>query len=159
MMNKPVEQAEKEMEDCYQQLKTIFHHSNALQSLSHVLTLSNEDISARCKQVESFYQALRARKCKFGLGIELSFLGIILLLTEDIEKVADEIAEVDAYLNGKKGFGVWSLIDKERIMYSIALVCDKYLEADDRNTMKMILLNDITNILRAQQVTSITAAT
>jgi hypothetical protein len=156
---KPVSEDILEMEKCYQRLQQSFTHSNAMQSLSHILTLSSKNIDTKCKQVEDMYHALRKYKCKFGLGIELSFLGVVVLLEEDTEKLAAEIAEINEYLSSKKGFGSWSLVDKERIMYSIALACSAYLDDSKKNTLEMILTNNITGILRAQQVTTVTAAT
>ncbi len=156
---KPVSEDILEMENCYQRLKENFTHSNAIQSLSHILTLNSEPTDIKCKRVEDLYHALRRRKCKFGLGIELSFLGVVLLLDEESEKLADEIAEINEYLGSKKGFGTWSLIDKERIMYSIAIACSQYLDDAKKNTLELILANNITGIIRSKQVTTVTAAT
>lgn len=159
MGDKSVTEDIKEMENCYQQLRESFTHSNAIQSLSHVLTFSNDNTVDKCKRVEDLYQALRKRKCRFGLGFELSFLGVIVLFKEDTEKLADEISEVNEYLISKRGFGTWSVIDKERIMYAIAIVCNEYLDDTNKNTMEMILANNITGIIRTQQVATVTSAT
>lgn len=159
MTDHPAKENLLEMEKCFEKLKESFTHSNAIQSLSHVLTLSKDNTDMKCKRAEELYLALRKRKCRFGLGIELSFIGVSVLLDEDTEKLADEIAEVNDYLFSKKGFGNWSLIDKERMMYSIAIVCGSYFDVAKKNTMEMILANNITGIIRAQQVTVVTAAT
>lgn len=159
MNGKPVSEDIHEMESCYQRLMESFTHSNAIQSLSHILTMDEEITDIKSKRVLDLYHALRKRKCKFGLGIELSFLGVAVLLDEEIEKLANEIAEINEYLGSKKGFGAWSLIDKERIMYSIAIACSAYLDDTKKNTLEMILTNNITGIIRAQQVTTVTAAT
>lgn len=158
MTDKSVYQAVSEMENCYRILKEDFSYSNAVQSLSHVLTFSEEDAASKCKRVVDLYQALKMRKCKFGTGIELSFLGVTALLQEDIQKLADEIAETKEYLKSKKSFGYWSISATERIMFAVAMVCDDYLNDAKKNTMEMTLANNIAGIVLAQQMATMAAA-
>jgi hypothetical protein len=158
MTDKPVSEAVREMENCYRILKEEFSYSNAVQSLSHVLTFSEEDAPAKCYRVIELNNALRSRKCKFGSGMELSFLGVIALLNENSETIAEEIAEVNEYLKGKKGFGSWSISASERTMHSAALVCDDYLSDAKKNTMELALANNVAGILLAQQMALIAAS-
>lgn len=158
MSEKPVYQAVKEMEDCYRILKGDFFGANAVQALSHVLTFSEEPAYAKCKRVADLDRALKNRKSKIGSGIELSFLGVIALLQENTEKLADEIAEVKEYLKNKKGFGSWSMSNTERTMFAVAVVCDDYLTDVRRRTMEYTLANNITGILIAQQMAVMAAA-
>jgi hypothetical protein len=158
MTDKPVDQTIREMEVCYKILKEDFSYSNAVQSLTHVLAFSEENTAAKCRRVVNLYDALKGRKCKFGNGIEMSFLGVIALLKEDTQRLADEIKDVYDYLKGKKGFGYWSIAKKERIMFSIAIVCGDYLEAAQKNTMEMALVNNVTGIIIAQQMAAMAAA-
>lgn len=158
MTDKPVNLTVLEMENCYRILKENFSYSNAVQSLSHVLVFSEEEAQAKCSRVVELYQALKNRKCKFGSGMELSFLGVISLLKEDTFKLAEEIAETNEYLKGKKGFGYWSISATERIMYGAALVCDDYLTDIKKNTLELTLANNIAGILLAQQMAMMAAA-
>jgi hypothetical protein len=158
MTDKPVFQTVREMEYCYRTLKEVFSSSNAVQSLTHVIAFSEEDTVAKCKRVVELHRAMKKRKCKLGYGVELSFLGVIALLQEDSEKLADEIAETQEYLKNKKGFGIWSASSTERIMFSVALVCDDYLTDVKKNTMELTLANNVTGILLAQQMATMAAA-
>jgi hypothetical protein len=158
MTDKPVFQTVREMEYCYRTLKEVFSSANAVQALTHVIAFSEEDTVAKCKRVIDLYHAMKKRKCKLGYGIEMSFLGLIALLQEDTEKLADEIAEVNEFLVGKKGFGIWSASSKERLMFAVALVCDDYLTDMKKNTMEMTLANNVTGILLAQQMAAMAAA-
>ncbi len=158
MSEKPVYQAVKEMEDCYRLLKGDFFGANAVQALSHVLTFSEESAYAKCKRIADLDRALKNRKSKIGSGIELSFLGVIALLQEDTEELADKIAEVKDYLKNKKGFGSWSMSNTERTMFAVAVVCDDYLTDMKRKTMEYTLANNITGILIAQQMAVMAAA-
>ncbi len=83
---------------------------------------------------------------------------MIALLQLDTEEIASEIVEVSEYIKYKKGFGYWSISAKERIMFSVALVCDDYLEDSKRNTMEMALVNNVAGILLAQQMAAMAAA-
>lgn len=157
MSDKDMNHAIREMENCYRKLKENFSYSNAVQSLSHVLTFSEEETITKCNKVTQLRHALKNRKCKFGNGMELSFLGVVSLLDEDPQKLADEIAETKEYLKTKKGFG-WTVSSKERIMYSVALVCDDYLEDVKKDTIQMTLANNVANILLAQQMAVIAAS-
>jgi hypothetical protein len=158
MSEKPVSQAVREMEDCYRILKGDFFGANAVQALSHVLTFSDEPAYTKCKRVADLNRALKDRRCKIGPGIELSFLGVMALLQEETYKLADEIAEVRDYLKSRKGFGGWSMSSTERVMFSVAIVCDDYLTDAKKSTVGYTLANNITGILIAQQMAVMAAA-
>lgn len=154
-----VDQAVREMESCYWLLKPDFSYSNAVQSLSHVLAFSDENANAKCKRIVDLYQALKNRNLKYGKGLELSFLGITALLKADTQQLANEIMEVNHCIENKKGFGMWSISNRERLMFSVALVCDDYLDSMKKETMEFALANNIAAILLAQQTAAVAAAT
>ncbi len=158
MSDKPVHQAIKEMEECYRILKGDFIGANSVQALSHVLTFSEETAYDKCRRVADLNRELKDKKCKIGSGIELSFLGVIALLQEDTSKLVAEIVAVKDYLKTKKGFGVWSITSTERIMLSVAIVCNDYLTDTRRSTMEYTLANNITGIQIAQQMVVMAAA-
>jgi len=153
-----VPQAIREMETCYKLLKKDFGTGNALQSLTHVLTMGEESALAKCERVKQVYQSLTRKGCKLSKYSELATLGILTLLSEDVEKITDEIMEVYQQLIEKKGLGKWSLSKHERTMYGAALVAEDYIKDIQKNSMSMTLTNSITNILIAQQTAMIIAA-
>ena len=158
MTDKPVFQTIKEMEQCYINLKDSFSNHNSVQTLCQILTFSEDDPFVKCQRVVELHGALKKNKCKVGSGIELSFLGVIALLKEDSNKLADEILEVNEYLKDKKGFGNWSLTNAQRVMFALSIVCDDYLTDARKSTMEMALVNNITGILLAQQMATMAAA-
>jgi hypothetical protein len=157
LTDKSVHQAIREMEECYKFLKERFRYANAVQALSHILTFSELEVADKCTRVIELRQDLMVRNCKFGLGMELSFLGVVALLNESTVKIADEIADVNEYMKNKKGFGYWSVSKSERLMYAMALVCDDYLTDQKKNKMEMTLANNITGIILAQQMAMLSA--
>jgi hypothetical protein len=158
MSDKLIDQAVREMENCYRLLKEEFSHSNAIQSLSHVLTFSDEEPVVKCSRVAELQRTLADKGCRFGSGMELSFLGLVSLLGGDLDQIAGEIAQANEYLKKKKGFGYWSISSKERIMYAAALVSEDYLADAGKGTMELTLANNITGILLAQQMAMIAAS-
>lgn len=157
MSNKPVTQAVLEMESCYQLLKDDFSQLNAVQTLSHILTFSDESAANKCRRVVDLHRSLKSRKCKINSNTTLSFLGVIALLKEDTDKLVDEIVETKEYLKSKKGFGAWSIEPRERIMYAIAIVCSNYLEEAKKNMLEMALERNIAGIMLAQQMATMAA--
>lgn len=159
MTDKSVAQAVREMENCYRILKGDFFNSNTVQTLSQVLTFSEEEAYAKCKRVADLHKALKERKAQIGSGIELSFLGVLALLQRNTDLLADEIVETKEYLKSKKGFGTWSISSTERIMFAVALVCDDHLMDTKKSPLELAVANNITGILLAQQMVTMAAAT
>lgn len=153
-----VTQAIREMETCYGLLKKTFSTGNALQSLTHVLTMGDEPALAKCERVNQVYQSLANKGCKLSKYSELASLGILALISEDVEKLTDEITEVYQELIEKKGFGKWSLTKHQRTLYGATLVMGEYIKDIQMNPISMTLANSITNILIAQQTAMIIAA-
>lgn len=155
LSEKEVNPTIREIESCYYWLKNDFRSSNAVQSLAQVLSFSEESMQDKCKRVVDLYQALKVRGCKFGLYIELPFLGVVSMLPKEIDTIADEITETDSYLKNIKGFGTWSISAKERLMFAAALVCDSFLSDATKETYETALSNSTTALLLAQQATTI----
>jgi len=153
-----IPQAIREMETCYELLKKDFGTGNALQSLTHVLTMGEEPALTKCERVKQLYQSLAKKGCKLSKYSELATLGILTLISGDVEKLTDEIMEVYQQLIEKKGLGKWSLSKHERTMYGAALVAEDYVKDMKNNPISMTLTNSITNILIAQQTAMIIAA-
>jgi hypothetical protein len=153
----PVDQTVREAEYCFYKLKEYFSSSNSVQSLTHTLAFGEEDPSIKCDRVIEVYQTLKNKKCKFGKGGELPFLGVIALISDDINRITDEIVEINEYLKTKKGFGSWSISSQERIMLASALVCSGYVEGRKDSKQELTLANSITSIVMAQQMAIIAA--
>ncbi len=158
MTDTSVSQAIQEMETCYALLKKDFGAGNALQSLTHVLTIAEESAQVKCERVKEVYHSLNKKGCKLSRYNELATLGILVLISEDVEKLTDEIMEVYEQLIEKKGLGSWSISKHERTMFGAALVADEYIKGMKKNPLSVTLTNSITNIVIAQQTAMIIAA-
>ena len=107
-----------EMNRCYEIIKPEFFSSNAVQSLSHILSLGEGGADMKCRRT--------MRGCRYGTGYELPTLGVLALLQTDISELADTIAEVDEWLRTKKGFGAFGVGAKQRLMYAGLLTSYDY---------------------------------
>ncbi len=153
-----VDQAIREMETCYEYLKDDFGASNALQSLTHVLTLGEEAADIKCGRTKKIYDELSLKGCKLSKYEELASLGILVLITEDVDKITEEIKDVYQVLIEKKGFGRWSMTKHERTMYAAALVASEYITDMQKSSMTLTIANSLTSIVIAQQTAMIIAA-
>jgi len=151
LSNLQADEAIDEMEKCYFILNSKFFSANAVQSLSHTLALGEESSIEKCNKVIKIFDQLKERNCKFGTGVELSVLGLLAVITENIDIVVNEIVEVNEYLLSCKGFGAFGIGKAQRIMYSAILVSQENQKQFSEHTMNIAAVNSITNIIIAQQ--------
>lgn len=139
-----------EMEHCYKELKPKFSSGNAVQSLSHVLTVAGGSVKNQCRRTVELYDELRANGLKYGMSYELPTLGVLALLDVQKEELVKEIADVDDYLSRQKGFGFLGVGSKQRLMYAGILVAGEYLD-DVHSVMYTAAVNSSISIVAAQQ--------
>lgn len=123
------EELVEDMEACYTLLKKDYSDSNAVQSLSHVLALSQGTPSEKCAKVSELYQALSASKKIYGKHYELAVLGSLALIDADVSALVSDIAAVDDYLATKKGYSGFLCLDKKtRLMHAAMLTACDYAQ-------------------------------
>lgn len=146
------------IESCYQTLHQThgFYKGNELQSLSHILALGEEEVAVKCKRASDLNQYLIERKCKLN-HYGLSSLGVLTLVSEHPEQIADEVLTVKDYLYQRPGYGFWSIDHTLRTILSAAIVVDHYTEKMSQSTVSVHLANSVTAIVIAQQ-TAVLAA-
>lgn len=149
----------REIEVCYDILKGKFFSSNSVQSLCHVLAFGEEGAHIKCERVVKIYEALKSKKCKLGNDGELTSLGILALISDDVDKITDDIVEVSNYLKTQKGFDSIMSSKSERIRYAAALVSGSYVQNLKDEMLNITLANSLTNILIAQETAIIVALT
>lgn len=123
----------KDMETAYKLLKENFRDSNSVQSVSQVFALSDGDIVAKCKRLVELYEALKAADKKYGKAYELAVLASLSLLPVEIDELVKDIAEVDDYLAGQKGYGILGIDKKTRLMHAAMIVTSDYSKDSNSN--------------------------
>lgn len=146
-----------EMEKAYGILKENLYPANAVQALTHIITFGEEEVREKCHRVFEIYQRLKERDCKLS-GNEISALGVISLITDEVELITEDIVETSMYLKEIKGFGVWSINKSIRTMFAANLVASDYVDKIHDNVLTVSLQNNITSIIMAQQAAIIGAS-
>lgn len=123
-----------DIEVCFKMLKKFSNDNNAMQSLSHVLALTNEDPVKECERVLAIHKALEVRGYRYGKGYEMAILGALSILQSDISAIIEDIMEVDGFLAQQKGYNGFGIDKKTRLMHAAILVANDYSNKSIANT-------------------------
>ena len=149
-----------ETEQCYHLLKPHFFSNNAIQSLSHVLALCEGSPRDKCEATISLFEHLKEEGLRYGTDFELPTLGVLAMLPVDRQTMIRELREVDEYLARKKGYGIFGLSKRQRLMHAAMIVTGDHLE--HCATTQLTLDQSTVALAAAQQATlcaAIAAAT
>ena len=125
-------------------------HNNAVQSLSHVLTLCVGEAQQKCDRVSAIYDALVVKGLTYGKDYELASLGALVNIDMTPEEVADEIADAAEFLKKCKGFGDWSIGQKSRTMFAALMAAQAY--APCSHVMDFSVLGSSLSMVIAEEV-------
>lgn len=150
-----------ETELCYQLLKKQFGSGNGPQSLSHVLTLCEGDTEEKCAATVSLYEELKSRGCAYGKGLELPTLGVLAMVPGDRQELLQDVLDVDGYLAKKKGYGVFGIGKRQRLMHAAMIVTMEYLRSTAANASghRMLALVAAQQAALCAAIAAATAAT
>lgn len=157
LSDKPDDLLLDEAERCYQLLKPRFFSGNAVQSLSHVLALSNGRAEDKCEAVLSLFEALKARGHKYGTDYELATLGVLATLPAPQESVVNDMLDVDEFLSRQKGYGLFGISKKQRLMQAGMLVTTDL--ASQPGIMQTAAISSTIALVIAQEVAMCAAIT
>lgn len=152
-----VENTALEMEKCYQMLnQSGLYKGNELQSLSHVLSMGEESAEAKCDKAIRIQKYLKGTPCKLKYQGLVS-LGVLALVTDQPETIAEEVLEVYEYLCNTDGYGFWGIDSNLRGILAAAIVSDFYADQLSNQLIEATVANSITSILIAQQTAMMAA--
>ena len=123
-----------DMEKCFDLLKIKFSHKSSIQSISHVLALTEGSAREKVEHLNDLYDSLREAGKKFGIYTELSTLAAVSILDNETERVRDRIIAIDDFLSKQKGYGLLGLDKKARLMHATMLTTDLYDSAQIAQT-------------------------
>lgn len=126
-----------DMEASYELLKSRFSGGNYIQSVSHVLALTDGNQAEKCQRVFDIYDALKNADKKYGKYYELNVLGSLSVLDIDVKLLVQDILSVDAFLEKQKGYGFWGIDSKTRLMHAAMLVASDYVSDSNMTTAAM----------------------
>ncbi len=111
-----------DMEECYRLLDARFPKSDGLQSASHLFALTDRAPKEKVERMLALYDAVSERCGKYGKYYELSTLAALSLEQAPVEELADDVADVDAFLAEQKGYrSIFGLDRKTRTMHAALL--------------------------------------
>lgn len=101
---KNVDRLIEDMEESYSILKKKFGDLNAVQTLSHVLSLDSKAPEVKCQRVIDIWDQLKKSRHKYGTGMEIGNLGVLQALDYEVDEIVNKMIEADDYLKTKPGF-------------------------------------------------------
>ena len=157
LLDKPDEVLLGDAEECYKILKNNFFSSNAVQSLSHVLSMCDGEPENKCQKTMELFQKLKEAGHKYGTSYELPTLGVLAMADGNQDEIAAEMAEIDQWLSEQKGFGFFSSISaKQRLMYAGMIAQRDYI---NDKMMQGAAVNGVISLIVAQQAAMCAAIT
>ena len=140
-----------EMTECYRYLNERgIRNGNALQSMSHILLLSDEPVYKKCDRLLDYEQLLKTEKIKLDT-YSRSLLAVLTIVEHDVQATVNKIVTTDNMLASRKGFGNWSLGRSARNMFSVAVTVSEDLQKTQAETIQATIQNNIQSLLLAQQ--------
>ena len=111
-----------EIEECYRALGGLSIDQNSVHSLCQVLSLSNKSVDEKTEEVKAYVKGFKKAKHPVSKSYGLSALGVLTLLDTPMDKLIDECTEVADYLKGQKGFGIFYMGKRVRLIYATLAV-------------------------------------
>ncbi len=140
------------MEEYYQDLSQAgFYKGNGLQSLTHVLTLGEECFLNLRDRTERLNRYLIERKYRLS-NYQLPVLGVMVLVSDRPEDLADQAIDLEKRLKGNPGFGSFSIDRKTRFVLATSLIIGDWVENSAIDMNRVVLANSIQTILIAEQI-------
>ena len=152
MTDKDVDTIIREMEECYSYLKNtakVKADANAIQGLSELIIMSDGDMTLKCNKAVELFNAFADHGAKYGRYYEFASLGALIGIDADKDELVDMVIEVADTLKENKGFGNWSIDNRDRLMFGTMLVASTMSNSDDRRYDYAVNNAVITNTIAA----------
>lgn len=118
-------------ESCYDLLKKEFSDKNAMQTVSHILAMTDGAPKDKVDRMVRMFEMFKKAGRKFGKHEEISMLAALSVIEADENELVDTTVEIDAVLSEQKGYGALSLDKKTRLMHAVMLTADLYEDTDN----------------------------
>ena len=96
---------------------------------------------AKCRRLLNLYYALKENGMRYGREYELPTLGVLSMLPVGIDALTMDVAQVDEYLADQRGYGLFGVGRKQRLMHAAMLVACDYADGENQTVMNTAALN------------------
>ena len=145
-----------DMEDCYQKLRPTFGRGDGVQTVSHVLAMTQGATLDKCSRFLALFDGLRRAGRRYGRQYELAVLAALSVLPMGIDDAIADMLAVDEFLSHQKGYGVFSIDKKTRLMHAAMLTSHGYVP-DER--AEAAIMSSTVAMIAAQQAAMCAAVT
>ncbi|HCK88235.1 MAG TPA: hypothetical protein DHW39_05430 [Erysipelotrichaceae bacterium] len=129
-----------EMEYCFDRCsKGMTFHHNAVQSVSHALTLCAGDRRTKCDNLKLFLEALELSGIQIPKGYEQVSLAILPNLGIPLDTLVADFCAVDDFLAVKDGYGFFGFSKRTRYMHDAMILSAYYLSESVELTTAVII--------------------
>ncbi len=147
----PVEPTLLNVEYLYRQLPFAgLPRGNGLQSLTHVLGLGEDPVEVMLARTSRLFIHLSQRRYRLT-EYRMPFLGVLALVSDTPELLADQAIDMAETLRQVRGFGNFSCDRKTRLMLAGSLLVEHQVAGFRGEVGRTALANSIQAILLAQQ--------
>ena len=144
-----------EMDEAYRILKENIRSSHN-QELSHILALNLSSPGEKVSRFLELYQLMKDRGNKLERSYHMELLGVASLLEMDFTILAEQIEEVDLYLQTYPSFRGLGMFKEERLIYAIALAVRFF--SQDNPLANIVLTYTLLKIQRQRDAAAAAAA-
>ncbi len=148
----------RETETCYNILKEKFFDKNAIQSLSHVLALSDDGVRTaidKCRDTMRLFDILKEKKYRYGTGYELATLGVLAMLPCGIDETVQDLINTYEFLKTQKGYGFFGFNKSQTLMHAAMIVTSEHLGSS--GAMVGAAVGSTLSLIAAQQAATCAA--
>lgn len=137
-----------DMEECYALLKKKFSSGNSVQTVSHILSITEGTPREKVERLIALYDMLKDAGRKYDV-YSLATLAAVSILDNDNVKLRDIILDIDGFLSEQKGYGGFFGVDKNsRLTQAAILTADLY---DTVSNMQTVATASALAMVAAQQ--------
>lgn len=127
-------QLTEESEKCYDILRKRFSNKNAVQTVSHILAMTDGAAKEKTERLCRMFDMLKEAGRRYGKHYELPALAAVSVIDADERALVDAMISIDNLLDGQKGYGAFGFDKKTRLMHAAMLTADLYEETDNAQT-------------------------
>ncbi len=153
---RPDDDLDTDMEACFQALKRRFSGNGGAQTASQILSLSSGTAEEKTQRVFDLYDALQDTGVAYGHSAELSPLAALTLADTPVPVLAEEIRDVDGFLEEQKYFESKESGRQQRAMHAVMIVSDQYAGTDQVNVT--VMTNTLDMLISKQKLSRLSLA-